>query len=129
MLLRDVICFGERIVLIKPVGKLEVIGQHYEVGGITEEHIIIRDIAHRCAVASVKVSEFDKYFIPYKVTHKWTAWGTILDEDGVSIAGYYRTNGKKVQVKRGSVRAEASCSPEDTFNLAVGVTLALLRCK
>ena len=120
--------YGEKITLIKPMGSLDVIGQQYEIGGITDDHIIIRDAQHRIAIAACDYKDFDTYFIKSIEQKSWTAWSAIIDENN-NIVGSYRSNGKKVQVKTGKVRAEASCCPHDTFNLALGVQIAFLRCQ
>ena len=46
-----------------------------------------------------------------------------------SIIAFYRTNGKKVQVKIKWYRCEASCNTMDDFDLYFGIQLAYLRCK
>lgn len=59
----------------------------------------------------------------------WTKWQPITGFDGQTDA-FYRTNGKKVQVKflTNNVRAEACCNRVDEFNLFFGIQLAYLRC-
>ncbi len=46
------------------------------------------------------------------------------------VVAFYRTNGKKVQVRTQSkYRDEASCYITDKFDLFFGIQLAYLRCK
>ena len=51
--------FGDRIILMKPMGrKFDVIGTVYEIGGITDTHYIIRDTQHRVAVGTILHNDF-----------------------------------------------------------------------
>lgn len=67
---------------------------------------------------------------------KWSKWFQDLDGrpiepfgDGTKIAMniFYRNNGKKVQVKCGRYRAEATCCETDKFDLRTGYSLAKRR--
>ena len=125
----DFINIADRVRLIRPMGdKFQIVGQAFEIGGITEEHYVIRDTKHRIAIGSVNVSEFGKYFV--KEENKcWSDWCIIPTDDNNGVEAYYRTNGKKVQCKIGKYKAEASCLSTDNFSVLVGINLALYRCK
>ena len=60
---------------------------------------------------------------------KWTSWEPIVNFNGQTDA-FYRTNGKKTQVKFLTTkdRAECCCCRDDDFNLSFGIQLAYLRC-
>lgn len=117
---------GNKIRLIKPFGTLNV-GEIYEIGTMTESVYIIRDANTRIAKASVNIDEFDEYFV--KIENKsWTEWNGI--SDGQNLIGFYRTNGKRVQVRAfNCVKAESSCNKTDNFDLKLGIALALYRCQ
>lgn len=59
---------------------------------------------------------------------KWTQWRELLNGRN-ELIGFYRTNGKKVQVRamNDDIRGEATCNKCDTFDLYVGINLAFLR--
>lgn len=60
---------------------------------------------------------------------KWTQWRELLNGRN-ELIGFYRTNGKKVQVRAmndDSIRGEATCNKCDKFDLYVGINLAFLR--
>lgn len=117
---------GNKIRLIKPLGMIATVGEIYEIGTITDTSLIIRNAKTRVAVTVVKIDEFDDYFV--KVEDKsWSQWEGI--GDGQNLIGFYRTNGKRVQVRAFGVKAESSCYKTDTFNLKVGINLAILRCQ
>lgn len=63
-----------------------------------------------------------------KVT-KWTKWMPLTDLNGQTDA-FYRSNGKKTQVRflTSGVRAECCCCKDDEFDLSFGIQLAYLRC-
>lgn len=60
---------------------------------------------------------------------KWTSWKPLTGYNGQTDA-FYRTNGKKTQVKflTDKVRAECCCCCDDSFDLGFGIQLAYLRC-
>ena len=62
-----------------------------------------------------------------KVT-KWTNWMPLTDLNGQTDA-FYRSNGKKTQVRflTSGVRAECCCCKDDEFDLSFGIQLAYLR--
>lgn len=119
---------GDRVRLQKSLGldsKL-VVGNVYEIGTLTDTTYIIRNATTRIAVVSVKIDEFDNYFVKEEKKY-WTEWQGI--SQGENLVGYFRTNGKKVQVRAYETKAEATCNKTDDFNLKIGINLALLRCK
>ena len=117
----------DKAILTKEFGKLKKVGETFEIGDMTENHIIIRDLKSKIALGAIGIDEFDEYFkVDYK--KEWTKWANINDMSGCTI-GCYRTNGKRVQVKtENGVRAEAKCHKMDSFNLRTGIAIALNRC-
>lgn len=119
---------GDRVRLQKSLGMDSrlIVGKVYEIGTLTDTTYIIRDAITRVAVVAVKIDELDDYFVKEEKKY-WTEWQGILQRD--NLIGYFRTNGKKVQVKAYETKAEATCNKTDDFNLKIGINLALLRCK
>ena len=104
-------------------------GKVYEVANFTDDHIILRDANTKIATASIHVDDFDKYFVLNSEFNGWTEWTALMNPD--RQAYFYRTNGKKVQVKSADTCGEASCNTKhgDVFDLSFGIQLALLDCK
>lgn len=61
---------------------------------------------------------------------KWTQWTKLMNGRN-ELIGFYRTNGKKVQVRamHDNIRGEATCNKTDVFNLYIGINVAYLRMK
>ena len=125
---------GDKVRLIKPIQYgMTDIGEIFNVKQIENQNtIIICNEKKRCFIT---YKEYEEYFENIlKATNSWTDW--ILDEikffnydDGreQKTDCYYRTNGKRVQVKSGGLRAEACCCKKDQFNLNKGLRLAKMR--
>lgn len=121
---------NQRYRLLKPLSSLRV-GETYEIGNITEcGNIILRDRTTKVAAAAVSADEFADYFaLDENSPCSWTAWQPIMSRAGEAF--FYRTNGKKVQVKCSDSRGEASCNTKygDTFDLGFGIYLAYYDCE
>ena len=108
---------GDRIKQIKEVDDFNYVGKDFEVVNIYDnegkENIVLRN-DRKDAVASSK--NFNS----------WTDWCRFNGEDGSLY--FYRTNGKKVQVKSiDKLRTESRCHKDDKFSLSVGLQLAYER--
>ena len=82
------------------------------------------------ALGIISFEDFNRYFEKENERKKgWTNWVPLVGFDGQSDA-FYRSNGKKTQVKflTDKVRAECCCCKDDDFNLGFGIQLAYLRC-
>jgi len=119
---------GDRVVITTEFKSL-IPGKVYEVANFTDSHVILRDANTKVAEASIHVDEFEKYFMLEKDFTGWSDWVGLMNPD--RQAYFYRTNGKKVQVKTAEARGEASCNLKhgDEFNLSFGIQIALLDCK
>jgi hypothetical protein len=123
---------GDKFMLCKEMGSL-MVNQTYEIGGFSknsdndEMNYIMRSEETKTAVVSITGEELNTYFQPIKQKMKWSDWHTM----NTSYCGiiYFRTNGKKVQVKDTFNKAEACCNKADIFNLHTGLNIALLRLK
>lgn len=116
----------KRYILIKDFENL-VVGKAYEVANIMDETVVLRDASSKLAVAIIKIEDFEEYFVESEKAHAWTPWTAFRNEQGGT--SFYRTNGKKVEVKHEGTKSAAYRSKADDFNLYFGVNLACLRCE
>lgn len=116
---------GDKVVLVKEFDKLKMVGKEYEVANITETSIVLRDAKTKTAVAAIEIDKFDEFFKKTEEFSKWTDWTTFVTEG--EVVGFYRTNGRKVEVKWNGYKSAAYCSKLDEFNLYFGLTLAYKR--
>lgn len=131
------LCIGDQIMLIKPLNsQLAKVGFKYSIGAINQDSFTIRDCNTGLALTTININDFDEYFEKINEKAHWSAWGVLYGvvintncDNG--IVALYRTNRQKVQVKIDNFVGQASCNLKngDSFNLAYGVQLALLRCK
>lgn len=120
----------DRVILVKEFGeKMKKVGEVYEVASILENDFLIRDGRTRVALGVISFEDFDKYFVHEENFKGWTKWTPLVGFDGQNDA-FYRSNGKKIQVKFVTTkdRAESCCCKDDDFNLGFGIQLAYLRC-
>lgn len=121
---------NDKFMLIEAIERLNKVGEIYEVGNVTNTSIVMRDAKTKVAIGAVDIDDFSKYFKKPEEVKTWTKWCAMTNPLGEIIA-FYRTNGKKVQVRNNhlkTVRGEASCCKDDEFNLAFGIRLAYARC-
>ncbi len=125
---------GDRIKLVKKMGVFDNIGEICEVTDIQEGGVICFKFGG-CHLGCMSYDEYEKYFekVETPVKRTWSEWklGEInfTDINGKKkISWYrYRNNGKKVQVKCGGFKAEATCCKDDVFDLEKGLALAKSR--
>lgn len=121
----------DRIILVKEMNeRIKKVGEIYEVANVLDDAFVLRDSNTRTAVGVVSFEDFNKYFVKEEDFKGWTPWTAFIGFDAQNDC-FYRTNGKKVQVKmlRNRVRSEASCNKkEDDFNLNFGLHIAYFRC-
>mgnify|MGYP000607981693 FL=1 len=126
---------GDRIKLVKKMGVFDNIGEICEVTDIQEGGVICFKFGGY-HLGCMSYDEYEKYFekveIPTKRT--WSKWNlpfemTFSDIRGSkkTISYQSRTNGKKVQVRSGVFKAEATCCKDDVFDFEKGLTLAKSR--
>ena len=121
----------DRVVLIKEMNeRIKKVGEVYEIANVLDDSFLLRDGKTRTAVGVVSFEDFEKHFVKETDAKGWTKWTAFTGFDGQNDC-FYRTNGKKVQVKftTSKVRSEASCNKkEDEFNLTFGIHMAYFRC-
>lgn len=127
---------GDRIKLVKKMGVFDNIGEICEVTDIQEGGATCFKFCE-CNLGCMSYDEYEKYFfekVKTPVKGTWSKWGVPLpiaffDIGGVKrIINYQsRTNGKKVQVRYGEIKAEATCCKDDVFDFEKGLALAKSR--
>lgn len=121
----------DRVVLVKELNdKFCKVGEYFEVCNVLEDSFVLRDAKSKIAVGVVSFNDFERCFVHEKDFTGWTKWTMMTGFDGQRDI-YYRSNGRKIQVKflTDNIRAEASCHKDDDFNLYYGLNLAYLRCR
>ena len=120
----------DRVILVSELNKkFNKVGDMFEVANVLENAFLMRDVKTKNVVGVVSFEDFEKHFVHEENFKGWTSWMPITGFDGQTDA-FYRSNGKKVQVKflTDNVRAEACCNRVDEFNLFFGIRLAYRRC-
>lgn len=123
---------GDKVVLTKSFGKMQNIGNMYEVADFTSTNIVLRDCETKVAACAVSVTDFSNYFDKAEnAIGKWTHWHPVIDGLG-DVVCFYRTNFKKIEVRiftsdKFYVTAKATCYKGDDFNMGLGIHLAYLR--
>lgn len=137
---------GSKIKLKEKMGVFDNVGEICEVVNILEDGTICFKFGG-CHLGYMSYKEYERYFdsVEEKKKKPWTEWCRLFGDnperpmDGrkihfMDVIGFYRTysvlyreNGKKVQVKMDGIKAEASCAPEDFFDLKAGLRLAEMR--
>ena len=126
---------GDRIKLVKKMGVFDNIGEICEVTDIQEGGVICFKFGGY-HLGCMSYDEYEKYFekVETPVKRTWSKWSlpfemTFSDiRDGKRTISYQsRTNRKKVQVRSGVFKAEATCCKDDVFDFEKGLTLAKSR--
>lgn len=120
---------NDKVILIKAMDNLQVVGETFEVANITETTVVLRNAISKVAVVAIQIDVFDQYFKKPEEVKGWTPWQRVVDQMGNTVA-FYRTNWKKVQVRTSDgTRGEATCNKGDEFNLYFGMNIAMKRCE
>lgn len=123
---------GDRIKLVKKMGIFDNIGEICEVTDIQEGGVICFRFGG-CHLGCMSYDEYEKYFekVEEPVKRTWSDWSLSFEMIFSDIRGgkktvkyRSRTNGKKVQVRSGALKAEATCCKEDEFDFEKGLLLA-----
>lgn len=125
---------GDRIKLVKKMGVFDNIGEICEVTDIQEGGVICFKFGG-CHLGCMSYDEYKKYFekVETPIKKPWSEWSldeiSFTDINGKIKTGHYRyrNNGKKVQVKCGGFKAEATCCRDDVFDFEKGLSLAKSR--
>lgn len=125
---------GDRIKLVKKMGVFDNIGEICEVTDIQEGGVICFKFGG-CHLGCMSYDEYEKYFekVETPVKRTWSKWYlneirfTDINGKDVRCNYLYRTNGKRVHVRSGALKAGSSCYDEDEFSLCSGLELAEMR--
>ena len=125
---------GDRIKLVKKMGVFDNIGEICEVTDIQEGGVICFKFGG-CHLGCMSYDEYEKYFekVETPIKRTWSEWKfdeiSFTDINGKERSGIYRyrNNGKKIQVRCGVFKAEATCCKDDVFDLEKGLALAKSR--
>ena len=120
----------DRVILVKEMNdNFKKVGEVFEIANVFDDSFLLRDAKSKLALGVISFEDFERCFIPVENFKGWTSWTPMVGYDGQSDA-YYRTNGKKTQVKflTNKVRGESCRNKDDEFNLYVGINIAYLRC-
>lgn len=123
---------GDKIKLVQKISNFDKVGDIFEVTGV-DNGVVSFECNY--GTGCMSYDEFEKYFEKVK-KREWSKW--FRDPDNRSIEPFgdgtkittnilYRSNGKKVQIKCGGYRAEATCCKTDQFDLRTGYILAKRR--
>lgn len=118
---------NDKVILVKEMDNLKLIGETFEVANIVDDSVVLRDAKSKVAVCAVGVYDMDKYFKKSEEVVEWTPWNRLLIGND-SIVAYYRVKGRKVQVRLpDGTHSESNCNKCDEFNLFFGIQLAYER--
>lgn len=112
---------GDKIKLVKQIGNFDHVGEVFDVTNVSEEGFI--SFKSYMGIGTMTFLEFAGYFEQVKDS-EWTDW--IRLEEDVSA---YKTDGKTVVVRYNGYIGKANCCETDTFDLDVGIEIALCRAK
>ena len=124
---------GDKIKLVHKIGNFDKVGDIFEVVGVDNGVI---SFMCNYGTGCMSYDEFEKYFEKCfeKKKRTWTDWNTECEKVINPFSGCYmrfpvsfRNNGKKIQVKWSTYKAEASCCKEDIFDYNKGYELAKRR--
>lgn len=125
---------GDKIKLVKKMGVFDNIGEICEVTDVQEGGVICFKFGG-CHLGCMSYDEYEKYFekVEEPVKRTWSEWYlneirfTDINGKDVRCNYLYRTNGKKVQIRCGAFKAEATCCKDDKFEIEKGLNLAKKR--
>lgn len=119
---------NDKVILVKEMENLKLVGETFEIANIVDDSVVIRDAKSKIAICAVGIHELDKYFKKLEEAVEWTPW-TRLVLGADDVVAFYRVKGRKVQVKLADgTHSEANCNKCDEFNLYFGIQLAYERC-
>lgn len=131
---------GDKIRLVKKMGIFDNIGEICEVTDIQNGGVICFKFGRGCNLGCMSYDEYEKYFesVEEPVKREWSEWKwepicfRSLHDNNLAFNGRYRTNGKKVEFKvcfteSKVIKTNATCCPDDEFNIKKGLDLAKKR--
>lgn len=125
---------GDKIKLIRPMGAFKNIGEICEIINVAEGGVISFRFGG-VHLGCMSYDEYKKYFEKVEYTEKkdWSKWSEQeiwfydINNDKICEVVKYRNNGKKIQVRCGSLKSESTCGKSDSFDFSKGFDLAIKR--
>lgn len=128
------VILGDKVMMIRGMERMNMVGEMFEVSGITDNSIVLSREVDGVAVCAADVNTFDKYFVKPKEANVWSDWYELYD-DSFNVYAWYRVRPAKgkveVKIRFGNecmIRKTSTCSQGDEFNLEFGIRLAYNRC-
>lgn len=119
----------EKVILVKELNeRFRQVGEVFEIANVLDNSFVLRNAKTKVAVGVVSFEDFERCFTKEGKLSGWTPWTGFTGLDGRTDA-FYRTNGKRVEVKfvTDKVRATSCCHVLDEFNLFFGIQIAYFR--
>ena len=116
---------GDNVRLINAIPGFDKIGDDFQVTSILTGENGMDAIQITCGygMGVVSVDGFNQFFTKKNIL-SWGDWENVVFDNKIFS---YRTNGKRVMLKRNGVRTSASCHPLDVFDLETGIKLCAER--
>ena len=119
---------GDMVKLTKPICDFDRVGNIFLVETIAADNTPSASkniVKLSCSYGNGFISAewLQEHFIKV-TTHPWSSWKHVLIGNCVY---QYRTNGKRVTLRLGGLKASASCHPMDSFSLEEGIKICAER--
>lgn len=119
---------GDKIRLKKIMGVFTNIGEVCEVVNVSEDMSICFRFKNGIHLGCMSYKEFETYFDKIEQPkYMWTDWEWEAKGDKRDEGYEFKTNGKKVIVRKCGFKATATCHPNDIFDKRKGIKIALAR--
>ena len=138
---------NDKIVMVKPIQGCDMVGQVFVISNITEDGVISFTASFDKGIGKgiMSLSDYETYFEKVIDTEPepeldpvfskpaplvWTDW--ILCQD-VNFEKYgdsdllYKTNGRRTKVKYENLIGQATCHPDDEFNIETALDFCIAR--
>lgn len=119
----------EKCILVKELNeRFRQVGEVFEVASVLDNSFVLRNAKTKVAVGVVSFEDFERCFTKEAKLNGWSPWTGLAGLDGRTDA-YYRTNGRRVEVRfvTDKVRATSCCHSLDDFNMFFGIQIAYFR--
>ena len=120
---------GDKIKQTKIICGCNFLDSEFTVVSIDESNNIVFENS-QLGRGYMTFDEFEKHFEKVIVKTPWSGWIYYWDDNSnIFSDGFYqfKTNEKKIILKKDGVKVKSSCNKTDTFNLMTGLELCILR--
>lgn len=112
---------GDKIRLVKKIGRTSEIGDMFDVVDITENGAIT--LKSNYGIGVMSYDEFEKYFEKVGEDSYLSNWSSWQEIDFNNDTAHYMTNGEEIVFKYKNMKVKTSCLSTDTFDLEIGLNL------